>query len=75
MGLDLLVESCAKPGHEGEWRRLLQRTFDDEELSETEIERFQEISIPGYERIGAPRVGHDKAADQWIIEDSGAENR
>jgi len=73
MGLDLLVESCAKPGHEGEWRRLLERTFDDEELSETEIERFQEISIPGYERIDAPRVGHDKAADEWMIKDSGAE--
>ena len=30
--------------------------------------RFQEISVPGYERIGAPRVGHDNAADQWILE-------
>lgn len=73
MGLDLLVESCAKPGHEGEWRRILERRFDDEELSEAEIERFHEISIPGYERIDAPRVGHDEAADQWMIKDSGAE--
>jgi hypothetical protein len=54
MGLDLVVESCAKPGHEQEWHRLLKRSFADEELSEVEVARFQEISIPGYQRIGAP---------------------
>ena len=59
MGLDLVVEGCAKPGHEGEWRRLLERAFEDDELSETEIAHFNAISIPGYERIGAPRVGFD----------------
>jgi hypothetical protein len=68
MGLDLVVEGCAKPGHEGEWRRLLERAFADKDLSEAEQERFQAISIPGYERIGAPRVGQDPAADQWIFE-------
>lgn len=68
MGLDLVVEGCAKPGHEGEWRRLLERSFADKDLSEAEEERFQAISIPGYERIGAPRVGQDPAADQWILE-------
>ncbi len=25
MGLDLIVEGCPKPGHEREWRQLLQR--------------------------------------------------
>jgi hypothetical protein len=68
MGLDLIVEGCAKPGHEDEWRRLLERSFADEEPSESEIARFREISIPGYERIGAPRVGYDSAANQWILE-------
>jgi hypothetical protein len=68
MGLDLIVEGCAKPGHEDEWRRLLKRPFADEEPSESEIARFREISIPGYERIGAPRVGYDSAADEWILE-------
>jgi len=67
MGLDLVVEGCAKPGHEVEWRRLLERAFADEKMSEAEIERFKEISIPGYERIGAPRVGQHKAADEWIL--------
>lgn len=68
MGLDLVVESCAKPGYEGEWRRLLERSFSEEDLSESEQERFQEVSIPAYERIGAPRVGQDPAADQWILQ-------
>ena len=72
MGLDLLVEGCAKPGHEREWRELLERSFTDEELSETEVARFQEVSIPGYERIGAPRVGHDSAANQWILKANNA---
>ena len=67
MGLDLVVEGCAKPGHEAEWRRVLQRSFAGQELSEVETARFAEISTPGYERIGAPRVGFDRAADAWMI--------
>jgi hypothetical protein len=68
MGLDLVVEGCPKPGHEREWYRLLERSFADQELPQAEIARFREISIPGYARIGAPRVGHDRAADEWIVE-------
>jgi hypothetical protein len=68
VGLDLVVEGCARPGHEREWRELLQRGFSDRSLSEAEITRFNEISVPGYERLGAPRVGLDAAADAWIIE-------
>jgi hypothetical protein len=68
MGLDLVVEGCAKPGLEHEWRRLLERSFADEDLSESEVARFQEISIPAHQRIGAPRVGHDSVATQWLLE-------
>ncbi|HLQ50296.1 MAG TPA: hypothetical protein VK129_02285 [Terriglobales bacterium] len=68
MGLDLIVEGCAKPGYEREWRQLLERSFADKELSEAEVARFGEICVPGYERIGAPRVGCDSAANQWIVE-------
>jgi hypothetical protein len=68
MGLDLVVEGCPKPGYEREWRQLLERSFADKELTDAETTRFQEISTPGYERIGAPRVGHDSAANQWILE-------
>jgi hypothetical protein len=68
LGLDLVVEGCAKPGHEAEWRRILERAFADSQLSEAEIARFKKISVPGYERIGAPRVGFDAAADAWVID-------
>lgn len=68
MGLDLVVEGCAKPGHEREWRRLLERSFADEQLSEAEIASFRETCIPGHERIGAPRVGYDQAANEWMLE-------
>lgn len=68
MGLDLVVEGCPKPGHEDEWRRILKRSFADQEVSEEEIARFRQISTPGYERIGAPRVGRDDAANKWIID-------
>lgn len=68
MGLDLVVEGCARPGREAEWRRTLERAFGNDELSEADVARFAEISIPPYERVGAPRVGYDSAADTWIIE-------
>jgi hypothetical protein len=73
MGLDLTVEGCAMPGCEQEWRRLLERSFADEELSEAEVARFQAISIPGHERIGAPKVGSDDAANEWILKARKAE--
>jgi len=68
MGLDLIVEGCAKPGYEQEWRQLLERSFAEKQLSDAEVARFREISIPGYERIGAPRVGRDAAANDWILQ-------
>jgi hypothetical protein len=68
MGLDLVVDGCAKPGHEQEWRRLLKRSFAGEELSDTEVQRFSDISTPGFERLGAPRVGQDESANEWILQ-------
>jgi hypothetical protein len=68
MGLDLVVEACARTGHEAEWRRALERSFQDHQPTDADVARFEEISIPAYERVGAPRVGYDSAADAWIIE-------
>lgn len=68
MGLDLIVEPASKPGHEGEWRGAVERTFANDQLSDAELARFAEITVPAYERIGAPRVGLDAAANEWIIE-------
>lgn len=73
MGLDLILEGSARAGYEAEWLRLVERSFansatPDGELSDAEFARFDEISIPAYARIGAPRVGTDAEADAWIIE-------
>jgi len=68
VGLDLLPESKAKAGHEAEWRRILQQVFEGGQVSKADIERFEAISIPPYEQVGAPRVGYDAAADAWILE-------
>lgn len=67
MGLDLVVEGCPRPGYEAEWRRLLEGSFKGAEPTQEDLERFAAISIPPYERLGAPRVGYDSAADAWII--------
>ena len=32
------------------------------------VDRYLEISFPAYENIGAPRVGFDKAADDWMLQ-------
>jgi len=73
MGLDLILEGSAKAGCEEEWLRLVERSFSSSstpegDLSDAEFARFDEISIPAYARIGAPRVGTDAAADAWLIE-------
>ena len=72
MGVDLVVEGCAKLGYEKEWRRLLERFFADEGLSEAESKHFQQISVPGHQRIGAPQVGQDGVANQRIVEERNA---
>ncbi len=72
MGLDLCVEGRAKPGHETEWRQILERSFAEKPKKGDE-DRYQDISIASYEQVGAPRVGFDAAADAWIVETRGAE--
>jgi hypothetical protein len=68
VGLDLIAEGCAKPGHEQELRDILGRSFAGDTISAAEMARFQAISVPASTRAGAPRVGTDAAADAWIID-------
>ena len=67
MGLDLIVEARAKAGHEAEWREIARCVVEGDEPTEQQTARFGEISIPPYEEVGAPRVGHDPEADAWLI--------
>src|SRR4029079_13878497 len=68
MGLDWNPLARPKPGFEAEFERLL--AIDVRELSEAEEaalrERFAEVSGAPFERVGAPRVGYDAAADDWL---------
>jgi hypothetical protein len=70
MGLDWNPMSRAKPGHEAEFATLLATDLDalsPETRSELR-EHFDAISEPPYATLGAPRVGHDAAADAWLVE-------
>lgn len=67
MGLDWLVSARPKAGHEEEYQQLwAEMTDDNGERNEQGVARFQEITIPAYTDIGAPRVGIDAAADEWL---------
>jgi hypothetical protein len=68
MGLDLEPMGRAKPGHEREWLELTDRIYEEDELSESEIDRRNAISIHAYEDIDAPRVGMSDEANRWAIE-------
>lgn len=67
MGLDLIVVGKAKTGCETEFRAILGKRTKREALSQQEIERFQQITTPAIETLGAPRVGTDAAANAWMI--------
>lgn len=68
MGLDLEPLGRAKPGHEREWLELTNRIYEEDELSQPEIDRRNAISIPAHEDIGAPRVGTHEEANRWAID-------
>lgn len=53
-----------KRGYEAEFARLLPLLEDSD--AETLRERFFEIITPVFETLGAPRVGIDEAADEWL---------
>lgn len=68
MGLDLVVLGRSKLGHEAEWRRLVDGSFNGE-LSQSDQERLTEIGVPAYESLEVPRVGYDQIADDWIVKE------
>jgi hypothetical protein len=67
MGLDWNPLPCPRPGHETEFTRLFEESL---RVSGAErdalIKQFQAISQPAFELLGAPRVGIDTAADEWL---------
>lgn len=64
MGLDWEPLARPRPEHAAEFETLLshlQATGD-----ESVLDRMNAISIPPYETLGAPRIGIDDAADEWL---------
>lgn len=82
MGLDMKVLGKPKPGHEQEFHALfdqlvrgapppkrgfLDRLLKRPEMSRDEkIARFLAVSEPHFSSIGAPVVGQDAAANDWV---------
>ena len=68
MGLDWNPLARPRDDHEEEFIRLF-RTLEDGGADgdrEKTLERFRAISQPPFELLGAPRVGFDAAADEWL---------
>jgi len=69
MGLDWLAGSKAKPGHERRFRELLEIIVAGEtELSDAETAEWNEVGVPSYATVDAPRVGIDEPATAWFLE-------
>lgn len=68
MGLDLVPLGKAKPNMELEWQKCMEVLYADP-TAETEEQRLRrlELSVLPYECVGAPRVGEDPDADEWIL--------
>lgn len=69
MGLDWCLKDRIKPGNEEE-AEILRGKLDemDEETKEYKLarSRLDEISVSPAETLGAPRIGIDKAATDWL---------
>jgi hypothetical protein len=58
-----------KPGKEQEFAQLFEKLSADN-LTEAEqdklLDRFEKVQITPYETLGAPQVGRDKPANEWL---------
>ena len=66
MGLDWIPMDIAKPGFEGERAKLRQRIrWNLPYFTARWRKRYNQIVIPAHAKVGAPRVGIDRVADEW----------
>ena len=68
MGLDWLAGNKAKPGHETRFRELLEKIVKGEDLDSAATAEWEQVSVPSYTTLDAPRIGFDAAADAWFLE-------
>lgn len=67
MGLDLEPMGRAASGREAGWSELLKILYGGGQLSAVQQRRLLDISVPPWAEIGAPVVGQDREADEWIL--------
>ena len=63
MALDWAPLPLPKPGHAEEFAMLLARVKSGDH---TALDRLASIATPVFETLGAPRVGYDDEADEWL---------
>lgn len=73
MGLDWNPLARPKSGHEAEFLEIFQKISKrgDDKISAQVKARFNEISEAPFEVLGAPRVGFDESANEWLQKKSG----
>jgi hypothetical protein len=67
MGLDLLVLGKPKQGFESDFEQIVAQLQKNESLSPSEENRFRENVTRPFEELGAPRVGFDPDANDWMV--------
>jgi hypothetical protein len=69
VGLDWNPMGRPFPGHEAEFERLF-LVLDDEDVADRDalVARLVEMMEPPYLTLGAPQVGRDPEADEWLRE-------
>src|SRR5687768_11804747 len=70
MGLDWNPMARPLAGYEAEFARLVATDLDAMATDDYERlrARFDEISEPPFLTVGAPRIGYDAKADEWLCE-------
>lgn len=69
MGLDCRVLNAPKPEHKEEFNEIFENYIRHRDsLNDEVVKRYQEISIPAFTNLGAPIVGQDKEADEWVLQ-------
>lgn len=76
MSLDWEPLATPKKGHEQEYDDLFKKIAAASAAKRERLfEWFSPLVIPPFETIGAPRVGYDEAADEWLIKRAQKSNR
>jgi hypothetical protein len=69
MGLDWQADNKPKPGHEAEFDEIRRKLDKGRRFGRRKLERrLIEISVPPVATLGAPRVGEDQRATDWVLE-------